>query len=123
LPDAEILSLLVTGKSFGQASSQENNALLGAVASLGLRRSEGLTDRVGSTLGLDTLTLGGDSLTDSALGLGKYLTPNLLVRYKVGLFDRQSILGVEYTLNENIRLKVESGVSQSLELSYTIERD
>lgn len=123
LPSNEILSLLVTGKSFSQTSSQDEDALLGAVASFGLGRSEGLTDRVGTSLGLDTLTLGGDSLTDSALGLGKYLTPNLLVRYKVGLFDRQSVLGVEYTLNEHIRLKVESGISQSLELSYTIEKD
>jgi len=25
---------------------------------------------------------------DSALGLGKYLRPNLFIRYEIGLFDR-----------------------------------
>ena len=66
---------------------------------------------------------GGDTLQDSALGLGKYLSPDLLMRYKVGLFDRQSVLGIEYTLNEHLKLKVESGISQSVEFSYTIEKD
>lgn len=124
LPDSEILSLLVTGKSFGDVNSTENDALLQAVTNFGLERSGGLTSRVGNSLGLDSFTLGGDSLDgSSALGLGKYLTPNLLMRYKVGLFDRQSVLGIEYTLNEHVKLKVESGISQSLELSYTIEKD
>jgi translocation and assembly module TamB len=124
LPDQEILALLVTGKSFGSVNQEESDALVGAIASFGLGRGEGLTQRVGSTLGLDSLTVGGGStLEDSALGLGKYLTPDLLMRYKIGLFDRQSVLGIEYTLSERLKLEVESGISQSVDLNYTIEKD
>jgi translocation and assembly module TamB len=124
LPDQEILALLVTGKSFGSVNQEESDALVGAIASFGLGRGEGLTQRVGSTLGLDTLTVGGGTtLEDSALGLGKYLTPDLLMRYKIGLFDRQSVLGIEYTLSERLKLEVESGISQSVDLNYTIEKD
>ncbi len=124
LPDQEILALLVTGKSFDSVNQEESDALVGAIASFGLGRGEGLTQRVGSTLGLDTLTVGGgNTLEDSALGLGKYLTPDLLMRYKIGLFDRQSVLGIEYTLSERLKLEVESGISQSVDLNYTIEKD
>lgn len=124
LPDQEILALLVTGKSFGSVNEEESDALVGAIASFGLGRGEGITQRVGSTLGLDSLTVGGGTtLEDSAVGLGKYLTPDLLMRYKIGLFDRQSVLGIEYTLSERLKLEVESGISQSVDLNYTIEKD
>ena len=65
----------------------------------------------------------GATLEDSALGLGKYLTPDLLMRYKLGLFDRQSVLGIEYSLSERLKLEVETGISQSVDLNYTIEKD
>ncbi len=124
LPDQEILALLVTGKSFGSVNEEESDALVGAIANFGLGRGEGITQRVGSTLGLDSLTVGGgSSLEDSALGLGKYLTPDILMRYKIGLFDRQSVLGIEYTLSERLKLEVETGISQSVDLNYTIEKD
>jgi translocation and assembly module TamB len=124
LPDNEALALLVTGKSFGSVNQQESDALVGAIANFGLRRGEGIADRVGSSLGLDSFTVGGGStLEDSALGLGKYLTPDILMRYKLGLFDRQSILGIEYTLTERLKLEVETGISQSVDLNYTIEKD
>ncbi|MGV3593160.1 MAG: translocation/assembly module TamB domain-containing protein [Gammaproteobacteria bacterium] len=124
LPDNEALALLVTGKSFGNVNQAESDALVGAIASFGLRRGEGFTERVGSSLGLDTFTVGaGTTLEDSALGLGKYLTPELLMRYKLGLFDRQSVLGIEYKLTERLKLEVETGISQSVDLNYTIEKD
>lgn len=124
LPDNEALALLVTGKSLGSVNEAESDALVGAIASFGLRRGEGFTERVGSSLGLDSFTVGGgNTLEDSALGLGKYLTPDLLMRYKLGLFDRQSVLGIEYSLTERLKLEVETGISQSVDLNYTIEKD
>lgn len=124
LPENEILALLVTGKSFNNVNDQDGDALLSAIANFGFERSEGLTESVSSKLGLDSVTVGGgDTLQESALGLGKYLTPNLLMSYKVGLFDRQSILSIDYTLSERLKLEVETGISQSVEISYTIEKD
>ena len=38
-------------------------------------------------------------------------------------FDRQSVLGIEYTLSERLKLEVETGISQSVDLNYTIEKD
>jgi translocation and assembly module TamB len=83
-----------------------------------------LTSKVSSKLGFDSFTVeSGSTLEDSALGLGKYITPDLLMRYKVGLFDRQSVLSIDYNLTKHIKLEVETGISQSVDISYTIETD
>ncbi|MES2625492.1 MAG: translocation/assembly module TamB domain-containing protein [Pseudomonadota bacterium] len=124
LPEDEILALLITGKSFNNINNADGNALLGAIANFGFERGEGLTSKVSSKLGFDSFTVeGGSTLQDSALGLGKYITPDLLLRYKVGLFDRQSALSIDYNLTKHIKLEVETGISQSVDISYTIETD
>ncbi len=124
LPEDEILSLLIAGKSFNNINAQDGGALLGAIANFGFDRSAGLTSKVSSRLGFDSFGVeGGSTLQDSALGLGKYITPDLLMRYKIGLFDRQSALSIDYNLTEHIKLEVETGISQSVDISYTIEAD
>jgi translocation and assembly module TamB len=124
LPENEILAILVTGKSFNDMNDQDGNALLNAVANFGIERGEGLTSAIGDKLGLDTVAInGGASYLDSSLGLGKYITPDLLLRYEIGLFDRQAVLSIDYALTERLRLEVRSGLSQSVDISYTIEKD
>lgn len=125
LPENEILALLVTGKSFSDVDSQDSDALLSSIANFGLERGQGLTNSIGNKLGLDSLAVSneGGSLDNSALGLGKYITPKLLMQYKVGLFDRQAVLSLNYTLTERLKLEVQSGVNQSVDINYTYEKD
>ncbi len=125
--------MLVTERPASELREQDGTTVLGAIASLGLDRSEGLTGQIRNTLGLDTLgleplgleTLGvsnGDTINNSALTIGKYLTPAIFVRYGVGLFDRQSKVAIDYSLSERIILQAESGQYQSVDLTYTVER-
>lgn len=37
-------------------------------------------------------------------------------------FDRENTLTLEYILTERIKLEVETGVSQSVDLTYTVEK-
>ena len=126
LPESEILSLLVTGNSFesgGNFAEQDSENMLGAIALLSLEKGQGLTSSVTSKLGIDSVAIdSGSDYRDSALGLGKYLSPNLFMRYDIGLFDRENALSLEYILSERLRLEVESGVSQSVDLTYTVEK-
>src|SRR5690606_7788967 len=102
----------------------DGDAMVSAIANFGFGRSSGLTSAVGSKLGLDSLGVEtGSSYQDSALGMGKYITPDLLMRYKVGLFDNKAVLSLDYSLTERLKLGVESGDSQSVDLNYTLERD
>src|SRR5690606_23470436 len=90
LPESEILAMLVTGKSFQNVGEQDSNSMLTAIANFGIERGQGITNTVRSKLGLDTLELAGagEDLNESSLGLGKYITPDLFLRYDIGLFDR-----------------------------------
>ena len=44
------------------------------------------------------------------------------MRYDIGLFDRENVLTLDYILTERLRLEVETGVSQSVDLTYTVEK-
>ncbi|MES2603929.1 MAG: translocation/assembly module TamB domain-containing protein [Pseudomonadota bacterium] len=124
MPESEILAVLVTGKSFGALSSGEGTLLLSAFTDYGFEKGQGLTNMVSSTLGLDSVSVErGDTLEESALGVGKYLRPGLMLRYKIGVFDRQSVLSIDYKLTERLKLIVETGLSQSIDISYTKEVD
>ena len=56
------------------------------------------------------------------LTVGKYLTPNLFARYGVGIFDSSSKVNLDYTLNDRLKLKAESGTQQSVDLVYSVEK-
>ena len=123
LPESDIIAILVTGKPFSEMGQQEGNAVVGAITSLGLSRSRGLTDQVREQLGLDTLAITNTgNINNSILTVGKYLTPDLFIRYGIGLFDHQSKLALDYTLTERITLQAETGEYQSVDLIYRVER-
>jgi translocation and assembly module TamB len=120
LPEAEALAYLLTGRPLSGASGGEAAALSQAALSLGLERSQGLTQAVG----LDELSVGGgEGLEQSALLLGKYLTPDLYVRYALGLFDQVGSLVLNYRFSESISVEAESGARQGMDVIYRIERD
>ena len=124
LPESEILSILITGKSFGNTDDEDQSNLLGAITSLGINRGQGgLANTIRSELGLDSLALNSQAdLQQSSLGLGKYLTPDIFMHYEIGLFEKESILSLDYILSERLKLEVVSGVSQSIDMTYTIEK-
>lgn len=123
LPGNEIIAMLVTGRKFSQVGAQDSSALLGAVARLGIDRTQGLTNQIRDKLGLDTLGIENTSdINNSVLMIGKNLTPELFVRYGVGLFDSQPKVAVDYLLSERLKLQAESGEFQSVDLIYTVER-
>ena len=61
-------------------------------------------------------------IDQSQLWVGKYLTPKLLVRYVVGIFDQAFSFGIEYQLTDNFRIEAESGETKSVDVVYKIER-
>lgn len=123
LADNDIIAVLVTGRPFSEMGQQDGDAVLTAIAKLGVGRSEGLTNQIRNKLGLDVLTVDPtDDVNNSVLTIGKYLTPDIFIRYGVGLFDSQSKVAVDYTLSERVKLQAESGEYQSVDIIYSVER-
>jgi hypothetical protein len=44
------------------------------------------------------------------------------MNYEIGLYEKESILSLDYILNDRLRLEVESGISQSIDMTFTIEK-
>lgn len=126
MSQTDILSYLLTGRSFSEASGNESSMLLGAITSLGVAGGEGLARKIGGNLGLDSvnLTTGEDGQLDSSeLELGKKLGPKLYLKYIVGVFDSMQKVAIEYQINKRLKLEAESGLHQGLDLIYQVERD
>jgi translocation and assembly module TamB len=123
LPENDIISLIATGRKFSTIGEGDGVNMLNTIANLGLNRSQGLTNSMRDKLGLDALqiTNNGD-INNSILTVGKYLTPDIFIRYGVGLFDNQSKISVDYTLSEHLKLQAESGEFQSIDITYTVEK-
>lgn len=123
LPENDIIAVLVTGRPFSEVGQQDGDALLTAIANLGIERGEGLTNQVRNKLGLDVLAVdASDDIDNSVLTIGKYLTPKIFVRYGIGLFDSQSKVAVDYTLSERVKFQAESGEYQSVDVIFSVER-
>ncbi len=121
--DADVLSYLVAGQPLSKASSTDANALMGAAATLGLRGSSMLTDRIAHTFGLDEIKVGGNPYDKNlALTVGKYLSPRLYVGYGMGLVDDVNTFRLRYSLSKRWNVEAETGSRSSADLLYTIER-
>lgn len=79
-------------------------------------------DRIASTFGLDSVEFTGGSREDSALQVGKYLSPKLYLGYGIGIFEPLSTVIMRYKLSKIWSLKAESGVETSIDFLYTHER-
>jgi autotransporter translocation and assembly factor TamB len=111
LPQADIVSLLVIGKTTDRLTNSEQKSFsdyTGQIAG-GLLASQ-LEKTIGEPLGLDTIEIeAGDTLGTGSLSVGRYVTQDLFLSYtrEFGAEDSNTA-GVEYSLNRRLKLKGES---------------
>jgi translocation and assembly module TamB len=124
LPDGDILSVMITGMPIAEIGTQQDgNALIGAMTSLGINQSQGITNQIQNQLGLDAFSINSSGdVNDSSLMLGKYITPRIFIRYAVGLFETENSLAIDYAVNDRVKLEATSGQTQSIDLTYTVEQ-
>lgn len=122
MPQRDALSYLLTGRKGGDYGGGDAMSATAALWSLGKPGSEGISDKIRKQAGLDELRLGGDSLEQGAVVLGKQLNPNLYLRYVQGLFDNASAVELRYKLTDALEIKASGGKNQSVDLNYRIER-
>lgn len=120
--ESEILSYLVLGRPLDQASSGEGATLSSAALSLGLKGGDALARQIGSRFGLSDVGVSQSSeLGQSALTLGKYLSPRLYLSYGVGLVDPVSVVRLRYELSDHWALEAASGTETSGAITFYYE--
>jgi translocation and assembly module TamB len=123
MDDTEAMAFLLTGRPLSGAGEREGNLIAGAAAAWGLEQAGLITQRIGSELGLDVELDAEDGLDQSALTIGTYLSPRLLLRYSIGLFDGSNRIMLRYELTRSLSVETTSGADgQGIDLIYRIER-
>ncbi len=135
MSQSEILSALVLGRSPNHGSSSDAQMLLGAMSALnaGTSATSNLKKEITSTLGLDELSLGSEEQynpetntveENTALMLGKALSPKLFIDYSIGLINPINTLHIRYKVTNRWTLQSSSSTYENgIDLFYTIEKD
>lgn len=128
LSEQQAMNALVTGSlnnTTGQNTSSEefksrvNNTLAAAGLSYGLQGTRQFTNQIGRAFGLQSLTLDASGNgSDTEVNLTGYITPDLYIRYGVGVFNSTSALSMRYQLTRRLYIEARSAVNNSVDLLY-----
>lgn len=128
LTEEQAMNALVTGRlsptGVTQISeqgfrSQVTNSLAAAGLSFGLQGTRGVTNEIGRALGLDGLVVDASgSANDANVNITGYITPDLYVRYGVGVFSAETSLSMRYQLTRRVYIEAVSATEQIVDVVY-----
>lgn len=126
MPQTSIVSYLLVGKPIDSMQSSDSATMSSARDTLTLQGGGVLASQLGRRLGLEAVgvesTKSTSGQTNTALVLGKFLSPRLFISYGISLTESINTLKLRYTITDKWILKMEAGENQSADAEYTIER-
>lgn len=128
LSQQEALNALVTGRinegssGLSQAEgfkSDVNNTIAAAGISMGLGGTRALTNQIGRTFGLSGLALDAQGTgDDTQVSVTGYITPDLFIRYGVGVFTPVNKLTLRYQMNQRLYLEASQALERAIDVFY-----
>ena len=128
LSDQEAMSALISGRinegSSGLSNEQGfksdvNNTIAAAGISLGLGGTRAFTNQIGQTFGLSGLALDAQGTgDDTQVSVTGYITPDLYLRYGVGVFTPVNKLTLRYQMNKRLYLEASQSLEKAIDLFY-----
>ena len=128
LSEQEALNALITGRINEGASglsqtesfkSDVNNTIAAAGISMGLGGTRALTNQIGRTFGLSGLALDAQGTgDDTQVSLTGYITPDLFIRYGVGVFTPVNKLTLRYQMNKRLYLEASQALERAVDIFY-----
>ncbi|WP_218696404.1 translocation/assembly module TamB domain-containing protein [Acinetobacter harbinensis] len=128
LSEQEALNALITGRVNEGTSglsqtegfrSDVNNTIAAAGISLGLGGTRALTNQIGRTFGLSGLALDAQGTgDDTQVSLTGYITPDLFIRYGVGVFTPVNKLTLRYQINKRLYLEASQSLERAVDVFY-----
>lgn len=132
LPESDIVSLLITGRTLGDVGSQSSGFAEGVASSyLAGQLTQELSDQISALSALDVLTIdplyvNGQGDPTTRITVGKRITPDLFVTYSDQLgTDQGSIYQLDYSINRDVRFSSVRDVDGSIggNISYTVRSE
>ena len=128
LSEQEALNALLTGRinegSSGLSNtegfkSDVNNTIAAAGISMGLGGTRALTNQIGRTFGLSGLALDAQGTgDDTQVSLTGYITPDLFIRYGIGVFTPVNKLTLRYQMNRRLYLEASQSLERAIDIFY-----
>lgn len=128
LSEQEAMNALITGRindgSSGLNSSEGfksdvNNTIAAAGISLGLGGTRAFTNQIGQTFGLSGLALDAQGTgDDTQVSVTGYITPDLYIRYGVGVFTPVNKLTLRYQMNQRLYLEASQSLEKAIDMFY-----
>jgi autotransporter translocation and assembly factor TamB len=122
LPQVDIVSLLLTGKTVDRLTTAERTVLSNQTRQIADDAlASQLEKGVGASLGLDTIEVtAGSKLGTGSISVGRYVTQDLFLSYErqIGQENNRNTVEVEYSINT--RLKLQGSSSDSGEASLDL---
>ena len=128
LSEQEAMNALITGRINDGSSglnntdsfkSDVNNTIAAAGISLGLGGTRALTNQIGQTFGLSGLALDAQGTgDDTQVSVTGYITPDLYIRYGVGVFTPVNKLTLRYQMNQRLYLEASQSLEKAIDMFY-----
>lgn len=126
MPQTQIVTYLLTGKAPDSMTGSDTATMASARDTLTVQGGGLLASQLGRRLGLEEVgvesSLDADGSANTALVLGKFLSPRLFISYGISLTESINTLKLRYTISDRWVLRTESGENHSADLEYTIEQ-
>lgn len=126
MAQTQIVTYLLTGKAADSVTSSDTATMTSARDTLTVQGGGLLASQLGRRLGLEEVgvesSLDSDGTSNTALVLGKFLSPRLFISYGISLTESINTLKLRYTISDRWIFKTEAGENQSADLEYTIEQ-
>ncbi|GGB86030.1 DUF490 domain-containing protein [Marinobacterium zhoushanense] len=125
MPDNRILSYLVLGRAPDATSAGEQQLLMKLALSLGAKGGTSITEKLTQSLNVDEIGFAsGDTADDTSFYIGKYLSPELYIKYGVGLINPVNTFLMRYQLSKRLSLETQTSAEGSGgDLIYSFESD
>ncbi|MFB2578852.1 MULTISPECIES: translocation/assembly module TamB domain-containing protein [unclassified Acinetobacter] len=126
LSEQQALNALLTGSISNDRNtntesfkSDVNNTIAAAGISMGLGSTRALTNQIGRTFGLSGLALDAQGTgNDTQISVTGYITPDLYLRYGVGIFTPVTKLTLRYQVNRRLYLEASSSIERAVDIFY-----
>ncbi|RLL31614.1 hypothetical protein D9K80_14775 [Acinetobacter cumulans] len=128
LSEQEAMNALITGRINEGATglsqtesfkSDVNNTIAAAGISMGLGGTRALTNQIGRTFGLSGLALDAQGTgDDTQVSVTGYITPDLFIRYGVGVFTPVNKLTLRYQMNQRLYLEASQSLERAIDVFY-----
>lgn len=129
LTQQQAMNALVTGRISNSGTTQiseqgfkseVSNNLAAAGLGYGLSGTRNLTNQIGEAFGLQSLTVDASgSEDDTNVNVTGYITPDLYIRYGVGVFNAESTLSMRYQLTRRVYLEAIAETENIIDVVYS----